>query len=346
MGGVHASLLPQEALRYAGRVVVGEAEEVIADVVEGRARPGIIHGRPVEELDSLPYPDFSLLEGYRSPAQLAPISTSRGCPFDCSFCSVTKMFGRKYRFRSCENVIKELASRKEKSYFFCDDNFTAQPKRSQKLLSALLKQKIGEWTCQVRCDAARDAGMLRLMARSGCKSVCVGFESVNRRTLQAFDKKQTLEEIAHAIRSFHREKISIHGMFVVGGDDDGREAARDTVKFAIRHKIDTMQMMILTPFPGTRVQQDLERQGRVFNRDWDLYDGQHAVFKPKLLSAKELQLSTIKAYEKFYSFFNAFSLLAKLKFRNAFFRFMGRSVLKEWKRHNHNLGWLAKAAVS
>jgi radical SAM superfamily enzyme YgiQ (UPF0313 family) len=297
----------------------------------------------VEELDSLPYPDFSLIQGYKSPAWLMPISTSRGCPFDCSFCSVTKIFGRKYRFRSCDNVIQELTSRKEKSYFFCDDNFAAQPARSRKLMDALLKMKIGKWSCQVRCDVAKDDKMLKLMAKSGCKLVCIGFESVNNKTLRAYEKKQTTEEIIHAIRSFHKQRIKIHGMFVLGGDDDNKGTVWDTVQFAIRHKIDTLQMSILTPFPGTKVHEDLEKEKRIFSRDWNLYDGQHAVFRPKLLSARELQANTLKAYVKFYSFFSAIALLIKLRFRNSFFRFMGYFIIRDWKRHNHAMPWLAKA---
>jgi anaerobic magnesium-protoporphyrin IX monomethyl ester cyclase len=342
LGGVHASLVPDEALLYAGRVVVGEAEGVIADIVEGRCTDTIIRGKAVEELDSLPYPDFSLIKGYKSPGVMTPISTSRGCPFDCSFCSVTKMFGRKYRFRSTESVINELTLRNEKNYFFCDDNFTAAPNRSRKLLDALLKLKIGDWACQVRCDVAKDVAMLKSMARAGCKVVCVGIESINHKTLQAYDKKQTLDEIISAIKSFHKEKISVHGMFVLGGDDDNKKTVWDTVKFAIRHKIDTIQMSILTPFPGTKVHEDLEKEKRIFSRDWDLYDGQHTVFEPKLLSARELQANTVKAYARFYSLFNAMSLLLRLRFRNAFFRFMGYSIVKEWKRNNRAMTWLLK----
>lgn len=341
MGGVHASLVPEETLKHAGRVVVGEAENVIVDIVEGRLKDRLIRGTAIDDLDSLPYPDFSLLEGYKAASLLAPISTSRGCPFDCSFCSVTKMFGRKYRFRSHENVINELVLRNEKNYFFCDDNFTANPGRTRKLLDSISKLNIGKWGCQVRCDAAGDANLLKLMSQAGCAAVCIGFESVNPKTLQGYDKRQTIEEVVHAIKAFHKEKISVHGMFVLGGDSDGKKTALETVKFALKHKIDTIQMMILTPFPGTKVYDDLQKQNRIFSRDWDLYDGQHTVFTPKLLSARELQMNTVKAYARFYSLFNAVSLLVRCKFRNALFRFMGHSILKEWKRRNYSMEWLA-----
>ncbi|MDD5585255.1 MAG: cobalamin-dependent protein, partial [Candidatus Omnitrophica bacterium] len=108
MGGVHATLLPEESLPFARQIIVGEAEEVIADVVEGRRTEAIVQGHAVQNLDTLPEPDFSLVKGYKFPAMLMPISTSRGCPFDCSFCSVTKIFGRQYRFRSAGSVMKEL----------------------------------------------------------------------------------------------------------------------------------------------------------------------------------------------------------------------------------------------
>ncbi len=343
MGGVHASLLPGEALEFARQVVVGEAEDVIIDVVEGRRSEPIVQGKAVEDLDALPIPDFSLIKGYRMPSLVIPISTSRGCPFDCSFCSVTKMFGRKYRFRSAENTIAEMRSRDTKSFFFCDDNFTANPERTRQLLNLMIKNKFRKWLCQVRCDVAKDKGLLDLMAQAGCGVVCVGFESVNPKTLVAYQKRQTLAEIVNAIRSFHKRHIKIHGMFVLGGEDDNRNSIWETVKFAIKERIDTLQMMILTPFPGTKVYEDLEAGKRIFTKDWRFYDGQHVVFKPNLLSARDLQLNVMKAYGKFYSLYRSFFLLLKLRLRNATFRFMGYLILKEWRRRNHDMAWLLKS---
>ena len=344
IGGVHASLLPHEALQFARQVVVGEAEEAIVDIAEGRLKDEIVHGRPVENLDSLPQPDFSLIKGYKFPATLMPISTSRGCPFDCSFCSVTKIFGRRYRFRSAESVMKELGSMDTHGLFFCDDNFTAYPKRTHRLLSLMAMSKLNaRWACQVRCDVTKDDDLLKLMAQAGCRTVCVGFESINAKTLEAFDKQQTVEDIISAIKSFHKEKIRIHGMFVLGADPDNQKTIWDTLKFAIKQKIDTIQMSILTPFPGTKVHEELESQKRIFSRDWSLYDGQHIVFKPKLLSAKELQLNVVKAYARFYSLSSSLSLLFKLRLRNACFRFMGYAIVKKWVAHNRKMQWLLQA---
>lgn len=346
IGGVHASLIPEEGVEFARQVVIGEAEEVIADVVEGKNKDQFVYGKPVQNLDALPYPDFSLIKGYKFPAMLMPLSTSRGCPFDCSFCSVTKIFGRKYRFRSAENVMKEVVSRNTNALFFCDDNFTAYPKRTRDLLDLMIKHKNINWSCQVRCDVTKNEGLLDLMSKAGCSVVCVGFESINTKTLQAYDKKQTVEEIVGAIRSFHRKKIKIHGMFVLGSDDDNKKTIWDTFKFAVKQKIDTLQMTILTPFPGTKVHSDLDSEKRIFTRDWNLYDGQHIVFTPKLLSARELQFNVVKAYVKFYSLSKSISLLLRLHFRNAMFRFMGYSIIRDWISRNRKMHWLLQHQLS
>jgi radical SAM superfamily enzyme YgiQ (UPF0313 family) len=341
IGGIHASLLPEEALGFARQVVVGEAESVIAGVVEGRIHDAVVQGEPVSDLDSLPQPDFSLIKGYGLRPLITPISTSRGCPFDCTFCSVTKIFGRKYRFRSSENIVKELLSRKTNTLFFCDDNFVAYPQRTHALLELMLKHKIPPWTCQVRCEVGRNDALLEMMAKAGCNAVCVGFESVNHKTLQAYKKRQSIEDIVNAIRSFRKRRIKIHGMFVLGSDADNENTVWDTLKFSLKQKIDTIQMTILTPFPGTKVYEELNGQGRIFSQDWDLYDGQHVVFKPKLLSARQLQLNVVRAYTKFYSLPKSIALLIKLRFRNAMFRFMGYRIVKEWVNRNNNMCWLA-----
>jgi radical SAM superfamily enzyme YgiQ (UPF0313 family) len=340
IGGIHASLIPQEAAQFARQVIIGEAENSIIDVVERRITDQLVYGQPIENLDNLPFPDFTLIKGFKYPSAIIPVSTSRGCPFDCSFCSVTKIFGRRYRFRSAESVMQELKLKRTKTLFFCDDNFAAYPKRTYALLNFMVKNKIRNWACQVRCDITKDNTLLDLMAKAGCKVVCIGFESVNDLSLKAYEKKQSIEEIISAIRSFRKRKIKIHGMFVLGSDCDSQKTIWDTIRFAKRQKIDTLQMAVLTPFPGTKVYDDLEREGRIFTKDWSLYDGQHVVFKPKLLSARELQVNMLKAYSKFYALTRSLSLLIRFRFRNALFNLMGSSIIKEWKRINYKMSWL------
>jgi radical SAM superfamily enzyme YgiQ (UPF0313 family) len=129
-------------------------------------------------------------------------------------------------------------------------------------------------------------------------------------------------------------------MFILGGDNDNEKTIWDTLKFAIKQKIDTIQMMILTPLPGTKVHEELKQQKRIFSTDWSLYDGQHVVFEPKLLSARQLQLDVLKAYIKFYSFPKFLALVLRLRFRNAMFRLMGYNIIREWIGRNRGLRWL------
>jgi len=131
-------------------------------------------------------------------------------------------------------------------------------------------------------------------------------------------------------------------MFVLGGDEDNKNTIWETLKFAVKQKIDTLQMTILTPFPGTKVYKDLHAEKRIFTKDWSLYDCQHIVFHPKLLSAQELQLNVIGVCAKFYSIYTAVYLLLRLRFRNAIMRFMGYVIVKEWIRVNSNKDWLPR----
>jgi len=224
--------------------------------------------------------------------------------------------------------MEELTRRGAHRYFFCDDNFTANPARTRRLLALIEASPLRGWICQIRCDVARDKELLAAMERAGCNVVCVGLESINKETLRSFGKRQSVRQIVHAIRSIHRRGIKIHGMFVLGGEDDSLKTVWDTLRFAIREKLDTLQISILTPFPGTRVYEFLEAQKRIFTKDWSLYDGHHIVFTPKLVSAKELQVTVLKAYMRYYSLTRTFLSLLTWRFRNGFFRFMGYLIIR------------------
>jgi radical SAM superfamily enzyme YgiQ (UPF0313 family) len=328
LGGAHPTFLPDEGLEHADWVVRGEGDAVIVPFVEAVARgsgfesvPGLswrkegctVHnlpGPPVKDLDTLPAPDLSLIP-HKAPglfdfvaSHTLPLQTSRGCPYDCSFCSVTSMFGRKYRFRSARPVVDELRSRDFAGahVFFYDDNFTANPARARELLQAMIDAKIRpEWSTQVHTDCARHPGLLQLMRRAGCETVYVGFESINPRTLELYDKTQTVEGMERAIAAIHGAGIRVHGMFVFGSDADDRETIRRTARWAVAREIDSVQFLILTPLPGTRVFDDLERAGRLLTRDWSLYDTHHVVFRPSKMSPYTLQMETLRAQSKFYS---------------------------------------------
>lgn len=351
MGGPHATFLPEESLIYADYVVRGEGEETIIELIEHlesgiplhdikglsyRKGDAYVHNpdRPlIQDLDSAPIPDFDLVHNWREKTSI-PILTSRGCPFGCRFCVVIQMFGRKYRFKSIDRVIEEIreVASKRSHIFFVDDNFAADRERTKALLRRMIAEKIHiEWSAQIRADVARDTELVNLMAQAGCFMVYVGFESINPRTLSLYNKKQTVDDIVECIKTFKNASINIHGMFVLGGDADDIKTIRSTQKFAKRLDIDSVQFLMLTPIPGTPLFEELMQQGRVIHTDWTKYDGHHAVFEPRLMTAFELHTETIKAMAKFYSWGK---ILKNLLHRDLFYCFVtlyGKRSLKKIK---------------
>ena len=356
-GGPHPSFLPEEALSHGDFVLRGEAEKnilLLLRAIEEKTGleevPGLsfrvgdrIFHNPSQpelcpEMDEIPFPDFSLLHGKLGPVK--PVMTSRGCPYDCSFCAVTELFGRKYRFRNAEKVLEDLAQlnlKKGDVVFFYDDNFVANPSHSKRLLKLMIENKITPpWTAQVRADASKDEELLELMKKSGCYFVYIGLESINPETLKSYKKKITLEEIEFAISRFHKYGIRIHGMFVFGADTDTLETIQETVNFAIKNRIDTVQFMILTPIPGTRFYQEMESQDRLLTKDWSLYDGHHVVFRPKQFSPYQLQKETIRAMMKFYSFSEVLRLFFRFDFISFLYRSYGHRLIRRWLREKIN----------
>ncbi len=358
VGGPHVTFMPDEALEHADFVFKGEAEEAILPFMDALSRgdgfeeiPGLsfrrgteaVHNpvpRLVPDLDALPFPDLSLLQGGFSSAfsnVVIPVMTSRGCPFDCEFCSVTQMFGRGYRFRSAENVMAELRGLdlRRKHVFFYDDNFAANRRRAKALMHVILEDRMKfEWSTQVRVELARDEELVELMARAGCKTLYIGFESTNPATLREYNKKQTVEDIEHAIRVFHRHRIRLHGMFVFGAEEDTVDTIKETVGFAKRNRIESVQFLILTPLPGTRYYERLNAQGRIIIKDWSLYDAHHAVYEPARMSAYELHLAAFNAIRSFYSNWEILKQALKCNVFNTLVKLYGRSACKIFAKQN------------
>jgi radical SAM superfamily enzyme YgiQ (UPF0313 family) len=357
MGGAHPSFMPEEALHYCDFVVRGEGDHALPELLsylDGGAPsigtiPGlsyrdktgnILHnpaGRLLkeEELDALPIPDFSLVHKWR-PSFTYPVSTSRGCPFKCSFCSVIHMFGRVYRFKSTESVLQELRHVRSVSHatrFFVDDNFTANRNRSKELLKQMIAEKLTScWTAQVRTDVTGDAELLRLMSDAGCHTVHIGFESINPGTLEHYNKGQTLEDIIRSIASLRDHGIHIHGMFVIGADTDDVDVIERTVDFALYNGIDTIQLMVLTPLPGTPLFMEMEESKRLLHTDWSKYDAHHAVFRPSLMSPQTLQTQTLKGMGRFYSWKYILKHLSKLDLHYAAIGIFGKTTVNKTLR--------------
>jgi len=338
VGGPHVTFLPEEALeRGADFVMRGEGEYALVELVK-RLRAGdddfssipglsyrkgdsFVHNpssRKIEHLGDLPWPDLTMIRNYEK-VRTIPVMTSRGCPYNCKFCSVTKMFGRRYRFRDAPDVLDELEMLHESNpragFFFYDDNFTARPKRTKELLQGMIDRGIkARWTAQARVDVVNDEEMLQLMRDSGCMFLYLGLESINPRTLESYRKEQTVQDIANAVKVLHEHKIRVHGMFVLGSDDDDVKTIKETVRFARSMKIDTVQFLVLTPFPGTETYDELFQQGRILVEDWSKYSGHHVVFEPRMMTPYQLQKEgSIRSMRRFYSVWQTWKL--GLRFR-------------------------------
>ena len=355
IGGIHPSFLPEEAAPFADHVVVGEGEGIIADLVKYGSDQKIVTGSRVANLDDVPIPDFSLLAGSEK-LRITPLITSRGCPFDCNFCSVTEMFGRGYRATSVERVMEELAQAPTRHIFFYDDNFAANRKRTHALLDQMIAARVKvNWSAQVRADVTRDRELVAKMRRAGCGRVYIGFESINPATLAGMEKKQTPEDVKEAIRIFHKHRISIHGMFILGSDEDTPEVFEETASFCRENRLGSVQFMILTPLPGTALFKKLEQENRLLHRMWSYYDGMHAVFQPLAFTPAELQDGMVQSSQEFYSYLNImndalnifwettqgaasslFTRIPRNSLENAVIKLKAKSIIKKWKWLNQD----------
>lgn len=361
IGGSHVTFMADEALEHADYVARGEGgEQLMLELVEALSGLGeldsiaglsyrrgdeAVHNPPrarCVDLDTLPFPDLTLIKGHKR-ISTVPIMTSWGCPFACNFCSVTAMFGRKYRFRSAESVIAEIKQKRPKKIFFCDDNFAADVKRLKKLLRMMIDDDlVVPWSAQVRTDVVRDPELLDLMHRAGCGQVYLGLESISQDTLDGFEKSQSIGDIESAIRVLHDHGIKSHGMFVLGADTDDVQTVRDTVTFALKNHIDTVMLSILTPLPGTPQFETLDATGRIFDKRWELYDSHHAVFEPKLMTAYELQMEMLRGYMRFYSLRTWLRYAFTFQFtRQLLYHWWGMVIIRTWRKDVRNRAFIA-----
>jgi len=357
-GGPHVTYLAEEALDHADFVIRGEGEKALVELVDAwesggdySAVAGLSYrkdgqsrhnpGRPFEAtLDDIPYPDFSLLRSDRAhhrSVRTIPVLTSRGCPFNCSFCAVTGMFGKAYRFRSTENILAELRQydNRRNVIFFYDDNFAANGKRTKDLLEGMIRERFKfRWTTQVRADVARDEELVRLMKKAGCHTVYIGFESVNAGSLEEMKKNQTVDEIIRATRVFRKHRIHIHGMFVIGFDQDDWTSVKKSVKFAKKARLNSTQFLILTPLPGSEFFNKIEAENRIQFHDWTLYDAHHAVFRPARFSLFDLQKAQIVCHRKFYSMKQTVRKLFAGRWIDLAIAHYARKLNRTWQKKN------------
>ncbi len=301
VGGYHPSFLPEEAKAHADAVCVGEAENIVTEMIldfsRGRLKPFYRNG-PVA-LAGLAVPDRRLLaRSFYAPVDA--VQASRGCPNRCRFCSITSFFRHSFRKRPVEEVIDELRGLRQ-NILFMDDNITTDPEYAKELFSAMIPLR-KRWFSQCSVRIVYDDELLGLAARSGCRGLFVGLESLSQENLQDWGKGfNRVKDYTLAVAKLHRHGIGIAAGIVFGHDRDTPEIFPRTLEFLDSAKVDALQATLLTPFPGTPLFEDLEREGRIFDRDWSHYDFGHVVFEPKGMSRQALREGHAGVVNAFHS---------------------------------------------
>jgi len=303
MGGIHPTALPEEALQHADSVVLGEAEEVwprlLADFRAGRLQPRYRAERHLD-LAGLRRPRRELAPAWRYWVK-RPVETSRGCPFNCMYCSDSTVFGSRYRFRPVEEVVAEIRSLGRPGYvFFVDNNIVGNIDRAKELFAALIPLGI-RWTAQASITMSYDEELLRLARRSGCIGVLIGLETLKKGLLRKIGKPVDPAKYRDEIARIRSHGILVQGEFIFGFDEDDASVFAETVRFAEEAKLDSARFAILKPYPGTRLFEMWMKEGRITTTDWSLYHTQHAVYRPAQLTPEELARGRDWAYNRFGS---------------------------------------------
>lgn len=314
LGGIHTTLMPEEAQRHADSIVVGLAEETwpqaLRDFSDNCLKSRYqMRANLTSDSFITPIPDRSIFDKKKY-ITVNSIESTRGCAYTCSFCAVARAWGNRYFMRPIESIISEISQMQGNELCFLDPSMTCNRDFSLRLFRAMIPFKKW-WVGCATIDVAHDPELLKAMAASGCRGLLIGFESVSQNSLYEVNKPfNNVNRYLEAIKKLHEHGIGIQACFVFGLDTDDRDVFKRTVEFVYRSEIDLPQFSVLTPFPGTEVFNELDRAGRIINRNWSLYDAEHVVFKPKNMSVEQLQQGLIYAWRKSYSLRSIFKRLS------------------------------------
>ena len=303
LGGWHVTLCPDEAAAHADAIVVGEADDtwtaVLADAAAGTLRPRYLSGNATP-LAHYPTIDRGLLSGRRY-ITTNLVQATRGCPWRCSFCSVSTV-NPQYRRRPVADVVAEVAALPGRMLFFIDDNVVVHRGYARDLFRALAPLR-RRWIGEVSIDIADDPELLDLAVASGLTGILVGFESIVPEALREMHKDHVnaVERYAARVSALQRRGVGVLAMFTFGFDSDPPDVFERTLAFCDQTDLFGVSFGILTPFPGTPVHATLEAAGRIRSRDWQRYDLQHLVFDLPGWTPAALEERVRRIEQRFYS---------------------------------------------
>ena len=307
LGGPHVTLLPEEAMLHADAVVTGYAEETWPELLRDfsigklKSRYDMSHSFSLERKENLPFARRDLLRK-NSYKTTYTFEATRGCVHNCEFCVVPTAWGRKPYQKPVSHIIDDIRQLGAKRLLFYDLNLIANRAYAKELFTALIPLKV-KWVGLATTLLGKDDELLELTARSGCKGMLLGFESIFPDTLKLNNKSfNDPEQYAEIIKKLQKVGIAINGTFVFGNDTDTKDSFDAVRDFVLTTGIDLPRFSILTPFPRTPLFQRLEKENRIIERDWSKYDGQHVVFAPKQMTADELMRGHEKVWKDVYSY--------------------------------------------
>jgi len=350
MGGMHVSKMPEEALQHCDSVVIGEAEDlwdkVLCDFESNELKKIYRHENIYPSLENRPAPNWDL---YRDKGYLPfhSIETTRGCPHNCEFCSVTSSFGGKFRNRPIDEVEKEIQNLKpfegrfmlKNVVFFADDNIISNRRHARELLERIIPYNL-KWLGQASVNIAKDDEILAFCRKSGCMGILLGFESLSPDNLsnmgKGFNKPQDYIDI---VKKLHDYGIGVDGSFVLGFDHDDEGVFDRTLEFIVRAKIDVCYFSILTPYPGTRFYAKMKEEGRLIDYDWANYNTNNVVHMPKLMKPEKLLEGYHHALKGAFSYNSIFRRLwGNGTYKNFFYpmNFGFRQTIKKTIKHKQD----------
>ena len=305
-GGIHLSAVPEEGVDHFDAVCVGPAEGVWKTMLEDATTGSLLPVyRNSERLDgaSIPLPRRELIPS-GDYLYTNIVSAGRGCPFKCSFCYNSCAYvDYSIINRPVADVIRELRALGTRHVMFIDDNFIGDPRWTVEFLEELRRQQLGiKWSAAVSTNVGNRPDILDIMAETGCQSLFIGFESISGEANKAIGKSHNrVGTYGPLVAALHRRNIMVNASLVFGLDGDGPEVFERTLAWLVANKVDTMTAHVLTPYPGTKLHERLEAEGRILDRDYAHYSTARAVFSPIGMTTAELEDGYLWMYEAFYS---------------------------------------------
>lgn len=348
LGGIHVTSIPEEAMQHADAIVLGEAEDawpqLLQDLENNKLqrryhipRRESLHGLPFPRLDLIDNTKYLILPFEKYP--MIPIQTSRGCPHNCEFCTVTKFWGNKVRYRPIEDIVEEIKRINCKTFFFMDDNIVSNYARAESLFKALIPLKI-KYVCQMDVPIYKKPELIKLAAKSGCFVSYIGFESINKENLQEMHKNfNNPEEYEKVFKVFKQNGINIYSSFIFGFDKDEPRLVNKTIDFLIKQKNPLCACYPLCPFPGTDLYERFKLQNRLIDDIFWLKRnvlGNSFGIKYQNIHPSGVSLSSM-AMKQFYSFP---SILKRLNFGDKNWLFMLVSNLVMHRRVNKSIAYV------